>query len=169
MKHVREQISLRWWNFNSKKMSVRKYFSEENKLQIINAIRVAETNTSGEIRVHIEKHCKGNVLDRAAYIFDKLEMQKTKLRNAVLFYLAIEDHKFAILGDAGINQKVPENFWEKIKDEMAGKFQEGKFTEGLSKGIKKAGEQLTQHFPYQKDDVNELSDEISFGKDKEEK
>jgi uncharacterized membrane protein len=169
LKHAREQTNLRWWNFNPIKMSVRKYFSEENKLQITNAIRVAENNTSGEIRVHIEKHCKGDVLDRAAYIFEKLEMHKTQLRNGVLFYLAIEDHKFAILGDAGINQKVSENFWEEIKEEMAGKFREGKFTEGLSTGIKQAGKQLKQHFPYQKDDVNELSDEISFGADKEEK
>lgn len=150
-------------------MSVRKYFSEENKLQITNAIRVAETNTSGEIRVHIEKQCKGDVLDRAAYLFEKLEMHRTQLRNGVLFYLAIEDHKFAILGDAGINQKVPENFWEEIKIDMASKFRDGKFTDGLSVGIKKAGEQLKQHFPYQNDDINELSDEISFGTDKEEK
>ena len=145
-------------------MNVQKYFSEENKLQITNAIRVAETNTSGEIRVHIEKHCKEDVLDRAAYIFEKLEMHKTPLRNGVLFYLAFEDHKFAILGDAGINEKVPDNFWEEIKEEMAASFREGKFTEGLSTGIKKAGKQLKQHFPWQEDDVNELSDEISFGK-----
>lgn len=144
-------------------MSVRKYFSEENKLQITNAIRVAETNTSGEIRVHIEKHCKEDVLDRAAFIFEKLKMHKTELRNGVLFYLAIEDHKFAILGDSGINQKVPDDFWEEIKEEMARHFREGNYTEGLSTGIRKAGEQLKQHFPYQQDDVNELSDEISFG------
>lgn len=144
-------------------MSVRKYFSEENKLQITNAIRAAESNTSGEIRVHIEKHCKEDVLDRAAFIFEKLKMHKTELRNGVLFYLAIEDHKFAILGDSGINQKVPDNFWEEIKEEMARNFREGNFTEGLSSGVRKAGEQLKQHFPYQQDDVNELSDEISFG------
>lgn len=144
-------------------MSVRKYFSEENKLQITNAIRTAESNTSGEIRVHIEKHCKEDVLDRAAFIFEKLKMHKTELRNGVLFYLAIEDHKFAILGDSGINQKVPDNFWEEIKEEMARNFREGNFTEGLSSGVRKAGEQLKQHFPYQQDDVNELSDEISFG------
>lgn len=144
-------------------MNVQKYFSEENKLQITNAIRVAETNTSGEIRVHIEKRCREDVLDRAAYIFEKLEMHKTQLRNGVLFYLAIEDHKFAILGDAGINQKVPDNFWEEIKEEMGTKFMEGRFTDGLSSGIKRAGEQLKKHFPYQKDDLNELSDEISFG------
>lgn len=147
-------------------MSVQKYFTEKNKLQITNAIRVAETNTSGEIRVHIEKHCKGDVLDQAAYVFEKLEIHKTELRNGVLFYLAIEDHKFAILGDAGINQKVADDFWESIKEEMLVKFKEGMYSEGLAEGIIKAGEQLKVHFPYQKDDVNELSDEISFGKDK---
>ncbi len=144
-------------------MSVRKYFSEADKLQIKNAIRAAEMNTSGEVRVHIEKHCKEDVLDRAAYIFEKLEMHKTELRNGVLFYLAIEDHKFAILGDAGINQKVAENFWEEIKENMLSRFKEGNFTKGLSEGIIEAGNQLKAHFPYQKDDVNELSDEISFG------
>jgi len=144
-------------------MSIHKYFTEENKLQITNAIRVAETNTSGEIRVHIEKHCKSDVLDRAAYIFDKLEMQKTQLRNGVLFYLAVEDRKFAILGDAGINEKVADDFWEEIKEDVIASFKENRFAEGLSNGIIKAGEQLKAHFPYQDDDVNELSDEISFG------
>ena len=147
-------------------MSVYNYFSEEDKLQITNAIRVAENNTSGEIRVHIEKHCKGDVLDRAAYIFDKLEMQKTQLRNGVLFYLAVEDRKFAILGDAGINQKVPENFWQEIKENAITSFKDGQFAGGLSNGIIKAGEQLKAHFPHQDDDVNELSDEISFGDNK---
>jgi uncharacterized membrane protein len=144
-------------------MSVRKYFSEGDKIQIKNAIRAAELDTSGEVRVHIEKHCKGDVLDRAAYIFEKLEMHKTELRNGVLFYLAVEDRKFAILGDAGINQKVPENFWEEIKKNMLNHFKEGRFTQGLSEGIMEAGKELKAHFPYQQDDVNELSDEISFG------
>lgn len=147
-------------------MSIKEQFSDEQKLQIENAIRVAETNTSGEIRVHIEKHCKEDVLDRAAYIFEKLEMHKTKLRNGVLFYVAVDDRKFAILGDAGINQKVPENFWDQIKNEVIGKFKEGMFAAGLSDGIIKAGEQLKAHFAYQEDDVNELSDEISFGVNK---
>lgn len=147
-------------------MSVQQYFTEEDKLQITNAIRVAENNTSGEIRVHIEKHCSGDVLDRAAYIFDKLEMQKTQLRNGVLFYLAVEDRKFAILGDAGINRKVPENFWGEIKENVIDSFKESRFAEGLSNGIIKAGEQLKAHFPHQDDDVNELSDEISFGDNK---
>lgn len=145
-------------------MNVQKYFTEENKLQIANAIRVAEMNTSGEIRVHIEKYCKGDVLDRAAYIFEKLEMHKTQLRNGVLFYLAVEDHQFAILGDAGINQKVPENFWETTKELVLSKFKDVNLTEGLTSGILMAGEQLKTHFPYLKEDVNELTDEISFGK-----
>ena len=145
-------------------MSVHKYLTEKDKLEITNAIRVAETNTSGEIRVHLEKHCDGEVLDRAAYLFEKLEMHKTELRNGVLFYVAIEDKKFAILGDAGINQKVPEDFWESTKDVVIEKLKEGKIAKGLASGIIKAGEQLKAHFPYQDDDVNELSDEISFGK-----
>jgi uncharacterized membrane protein len=145
-------------------MSVQKYFTEENKLQLTNAIRVAETNTSGEIRVHIEKHCKVDVLDRAAYIFEKLQMHKTELRNGVLFYLAVEDQKFAILGDGGINAKVEDDFWECTKEAVINKLKEGLYTEGLSDGIIRAGERLKEHFPYQSNDVNELSDEISFGK-----
>lgn len=144
-------------------MSVRKYFSEKDKLQIKNAIRAAEFNTSGEIRVHIEKHCMEEVLDRAAFLFEKLEMHKTELRNGVLFYLAIDDRRFAILGDAGINQKVPANFWEEIKEDMALHFTKGDFTQGLTNGIHRAGEILKHHFPWQKDDENELTDEISFG------
>ncbi len=144
-------------------MNIRKFFTEKEKLQIKNAINAAEFNTSGEIRVHIEKHCKEDVLDRAAYIFEKLEMHKTELRNGVLFYLALDDHRFAILGDAGINQKVPDNFWEQIKEKMAAYFKEGNFAQGLTTGITMAGEELKQYFPYQKDDVNELPDDISYG------
>jgi len=145
-------------------MSVHKYFTEQDKLQITNAIRVAETNTSGEIRLHVENKCPDDVLDRAAYIFEKLEMHKTELRNGVLFYLAVEDRKFAILGDAGINQKVSDDFWESTKEKVIGYLKDGKYAQGLADGIVMAGEQLKAHFPYQEDDVNELSDEISFGK-----
>lgn len=145
-------------------MNIQKYFTEENKLQIANAIRVAELNTSGEIRLHIEKYCKGDALDQAAYVFGKLEMHKTQLRNGVLFYLAVEDRKFAILGDVGINQKVPADFWEKTKEAVLVKFKEEKLTDGLTTGILMAGEQLKEHFPYLEGDKNELSNDISFGK-----
>lgn len=139
-------------------------FTENQRQQIQQAVKNAEKNTSGEVRVHIDLYCKEDVLDRAAFVFEKLEMHKTELRNAVLFYLATEDHKFAILGDAGINQKVPKNFWDEIKLQMLTYFQERKFTEGLCRAISQAGEQLKAHFPYKHTDSNELSDEITFGR-----
>ena len=138
-------------------------FSAEQIQQITDAIKEAELNTSGEVRVHIEQKCKGDVLDRAATVFETLKMHKTEERNGVLFYLAVKDHKFAILGDAGINQKTGDQFWSEIKDKMQENFKAGSFTEGLTEGIKMAGLKLKTHFPYQSDDKNELSDEISFG------
>ena len=141
-----------------------KLFSSADKKAIVDAIKSAEVATSGEIQVHIESRCKGDVIDRAVDVFDKLKMYQTKDRNGVLFYLAVEDKKFAILGDSGINKVVPENFWEQIKEQMTIQFKAGKFTEGLIEGIKSAGNQLGTHFPYQGDsDINELPDEISFG------
>jgi uncharacterized membrane protein len=140
------------------------FFTPEEKNRILEAIRTAEKDTSGEIRVHLENHCREDVLDRASNIFAKLKMHKTEKRNGVLFYMAIADKKFAILGDAGINAVVPGNFWDEIKQEMAEYFAEGKFTEGMAKGIEKAGKALKKDFPWQKDDINELPDDISFGK-----
>ncbi|HOU97056.1 MAG TPA: TPM domain-containing protein [Bacteroidales bacterium] len=138
------------------------FFTKSEKNAILEAIKEAEKNTSGEIRVHIETRCKEDVLDRAAWIFRKLGMDKTRDRNGVLFYLAVKDRKFAIIGDAGINSKVPEGFWNQIKEIMEKNFKEGHFAEGLSEGIKLAGEKLKEYFPYNRDDINELSDDISF-------
>lgn len=145
-------------------MSVENFFTKEQKKQITDAIAKAELNTSGEIKLHVEGRCKIDVLDRAAYVFEKLEMHKTAQRNGVLFYLVVYDHKFAILGDAGINQVVPADFWDQIKETMLGFFKDGKFVDGLSTGILMAGEQLKANFPFQDNDINELSDEISFDK-----
>ena len=138
-------------------------FSQQERDQILAAIKEAELNTSGEIRVHIEKKCKKDVMDRAAAVFASLGMHKTELRNGVLFYVAFEDHKFAILGDGGINAAVPDGFWDGIKEKMLSSFKENKYAEGIAVGIKMAGEQLKSHFPYKEGDVNELSDDISFG------
>lgn len=145
-------------------MTADKFFSKLEQADIESAIKEAELNTSGEVRVHIENKLKGDVLDRAAYVFKTLEMHRTKERNGVLFYLAVESKKFAILGDAGINTKVPDNFWDSIKEKMAENFKNNEFTQGLITGIVLTGEQLKKHFPYQEDDINELTDEISFGK-----
>lgn len=144
-------------------MGASDFFTRDQKLQIENAIKEAELNTSGEIRVHIESEIIGDVLDRAAYLFEYLGMHKTEARNGVLIYLAVKSRKFAILGDAGINAKVPPDFWDKIKREMEQKFSLGKFTDGLSLAILSAGEQLKVHFPLMSNDVNELTNDISFG------
>lgn len=144
-------------------MNARNFFSKEEQGQIVEAIKAAENKTSGEIRVHLENKCKGDPLDRAAHIFAQLDMHKTELRNGVLIYMATDDRKFCIIGDAGINEKVADNFWEGITAKAIGLFKEGKFAEGMISAIAQSGEELKADFPVAEDDVNELSDEISFG------
>lgn len=136
---------------------------KKQRQRLVEAIQKAERNTSGEIRVHIENSCSEELMDRAAFLFEKLQMHKTELRNGVLFYVAMKDRVFAILGDAGINSKVPEGFWDSIKERMTLLFQNNDPVGAIETGILMAGEQLKAHFPYQADDVNELSDDISFG------
>ncbi len=143
-------------------MTSRTFFSKEEQQDIVAAIKEAELNTSGEIRVHIENHCKEEALERAAEVFYDLKMNQTAARNGILFYLAVKDRKFAIIGDEGINKNVEHDFWNDIKDEMITMFKENKFAEGLIAGILKCGKRLKEYFPYQSDDINELSDEISF-------
>lgn len=140
-----------------------RFFTREQKTRILNAIHGAELNTSGEIRLHIERVCHGEPTDRAAYLFKKLGMHKTVLRNGVLFYMSYGDHKIAILGDAGINAVVPENFWDSTLELITTRFREGDFIGGLEAGILNAGTHLKNHFPRRTDDINELPDEISFG------
>ncbi|MGB1316919.1 MAG: TPM domain-containing protein [Flavobacteriales bacterium] len=141
-------------------MKAKEYFTESRLAEIDKAIKAAEKATSGEIRLYVEDKCKEDVLDHAAFLFSELEMQKTEQRNGVLFYLAMQDRKFAILGDGGINAKVDADFWGHIKEAMVTHFINGDFAIGLEIGISMAGEALSVHFPYQKDDVNELSDDI---------
>jgi uncharacterized membrane protein len=139
------------------------FLTKDEQQVVVSAIEQAELNTSGEIRVHIEPKCKEDLLDHAAYIFERLEMHQTQLRNGVLFYVSMNPKGFAILGDAGINKKVPADFWDNIKEQVIGSFKKGAYGKGLANGIQMAGEQLKVHFPYQLDDINELSNEISFG------
>ena len=146
------------------KSTAENFFSKTEKEKLLNAITLAEKNTSGEVRVHIDSLCKEEVLDRAAFIFNKLGMKNTKLRNGVLFYLAVKSKKFAIIGDSGINSVVPENFWNDVKENIAVHFSQGEFANGLCVGIEMAGEHLKKYFPHQEDDINELPDDISFGK-----
>ena len=138
------------------------FFTREQKLQIRDAIKEAESETSGEIRVHIESRLSGNVLDRAAWIFNKIGMHATDNRNGVLFYLTLRSKEFAIIGDGGINAKVSEDFWDETRKVIQEHFRKGEYTEGLIEGILMAGRELKLHFPHKKDDTNELPDEISF-------
>jgi uncharacterized membrane protein len=144
-------------------MNALNFFSKEQKELIITAVKEAERNTSGEIRVHLDNRCKEDVMDRAAWWFARLEMHKTEKRNGVLFYLAVKDRKYAILGDTGINAVTPDDFWDNIKKKMAGHFAGADFSGGLREGILMAGLALKEKFPYRQEDVNELTDEISFG------
>ncbi|MCF8714001.1 TPM domain-containing protein [Joostella atrarenae] len=144
-----------------KSSKVEAFLSSEEEKEIVNAIRKAEKETSGEIRVHIEASSKKDPLKRANEVFHMLKMDNTKDENGVLFYVATDDKTFAIYGDKGIDRAVPEGFWNSTKDIIQTHFRNNRFKEGLVEGILKAGVELQKHFPWQHDDVNELSDQIS--------
>ncbi|PIV94469.1 MAG: hypothetical protein COW44_03870, partial [Flavobacteriaceae bacterium CG17_big_fil_post_rev_8_21_14_2_50_33_15] len=133
------------------------FLSKEEEQEIIDAIRTAELNTSGEIRVHIEKTSKTDAFNRALEVFHYLKMDNTKEQNGVLIYVAVEDKTFVIYGDKGINDVVTEDFWDSTKDIMQSHFKTGNFKQGLVEGILKAGNQLEKHFPWEHGDMNELS------------
>ena len=139
------------------------FLTQSEEQEIVQAIVVAEKNTSGEIRVHIEEHSEKAPLDRAQEVFFELKMDGTKDRNGVLFYVGVADKKFAIIGDKGIDDVVKADFWNSTKEVVIANFKENHFKKGLVDGILKAGEQLKIYFPYQSDDVDELSNEISKG------
>lgn len=142
---------------------VEAFLSIEEEQEIIAAIRIAEKNTSGEIRVHIEATSDKEHYERALEVFHLLKMNNTKDENAVLIYVAVNDKKFVVYGDKGINNVVPEGFWNSTKDVIQNHFKKGAFKQGIVEGILKAGEELKAHFPWQIDDENELSNEISKG------
>ena len=137
-------------------------FTTKEQELIANTIAEAEKATSGEIRVAVEKHCKGGAFDRATEYFAELGMDKTAQHNGVLIYLAHEDHKFAIIGDKGIDSVVPDDFWETTQIAMKAHFLSGNLAEGIVAGIALAGEKLALYFPYQSGDINELPNEIIF-------
>lgn len=142
---------------------VEDFLSKTEEAEVVEAIRLAEENTSGEIRVHIEKETSIAPIDRAVEVFSMLKMENTKDRNGVIIYVAVKSKQFAIYGDQGINEKVADDFWNTTKDIMLDHFKNGNNKQALVEGILNAGQQLKQHFPYQDDDVNELSNEISKG------
>lgn len=149
------------WRFSPKKP----FFSPEENEQIVHSIKEAEMQTSGEVRVFVESRCKYvDALDRAAEIFHKLEMEKTKLRNGVLFYIAIKDKQFAVFADSGIHKATGKDYWEKSVKEIVSLFGKESIVAGIVACIGKIGQALKTYFPYDKEiDKNELPDEIVFG------
>ncbi len=138
--------------------------SEIQQKNIVNAIHEAEELTSGEIKVHVEEHCpSANPIDRAAEVFRYLSLDKTALRNGVLFYLAYEDQKFAVIGDEGINRKVGQDFWNSTQEILRENFRIGDFENGFIRAIEETGKKLQVYFPIQGVNENELPNDISFG------
>lgn len=140
---------------------VENFLTPQEEEEVVAAIRKAELKTSGEIRVHLERKSQGDIWKRAMQVFHLLKMDNTKQDNGVLIYVAIDDHKFIIYGDKGINAVVPEDFWETTKDAIASQFRKGDFKQGLIDGILRAGKEMQEHFPWDEGDIDELSNEIS--------
>ena len=137
------------------------FLSETDEEEIVEAIRIAESKTSGEIRVHLESSLQGSIEQHVLEVFHYLKMDNTKLQNGVLIYVAIMDKSFAIYGDKGINQVVESDFWDCTKNTMQEHFKKGDFKKGLIEGVLSSGKQLQKHFPWEHLDSDELSNEIS--------
>jgi uncharacterized membrane protein len=143
-------------------MALVDFIPNDGQRRIADAITAAERHTTGEICVHVTPRCRGNVMKRAARTFNRLHLYTTKRRNAVLIFVAYEDRKFAILGDTGINDVVPEGFWDGEVEELGRFLKAGRQVDGLCEVIARIGERLSQYFPGERDDENELSNEVTF-------
>ncbi len=148
------------------KQKHKSFFTSEQQSRIVDAVQKAEQQTSGEVRIFVESKCSYvDALDRAKEIFFNLQMDKTALRNAVLFYVAVEDKQTAVFADEGIHQKTGDAYWQNAVEVMLAYFREHQLVEGLIRSVLHIGTALQQHFPYDKStDKNELPDDIVFGK-----
>jgi len=144
----------------------KEFFSKEESELIVEAIRSAEKQTSGEVRLFVERHCKFvDPLDRAAELFFALKMEQTEQRNGVLVYVATKDRQLAIFGDKGIHEKVGDRFWQAEVGKMLSHFNADNYAKGIVKVVTDIGEALRSHFPYAGEkDKNELPDDIVFGR-----
>lgn len=140
-----------------------KFFTPEEEARIIEAIRLAESGTTGEIRVHLENDAKRDALTESLAVFHRLGMHQTRDRNGVLILLELKRQEFAIIGDEGINGKVTEDFWDEERDLLQNHFRRRQFTEGLVLAIEQIGAKLQRFFPMTGDNPNELPNDISYG------
>ncbi len=142
---------------------VRRFLTEAELDAVTAAVRAAEAGTSAEIRVHLDSTCPGDALARATTIFERLGMHRTAARNGILLYVAVEDRKLAVLGDAAIHARVAGDAWARLVETLAAHFEEGRRGDGLIAAVRDAGALLRRHFPRGPDDRNELADEVSLG------
>ena len=142
-------------------MTQKEFLASLDQQRIIEAIGTAEKMTSGEIRVHIQPKAAGEIRNVAERTFERLGMTKTALRNGVLLFIACEEQRFVILGDRGIDDKVPAGFWDDIAAKLTIRFKEGQFTDGIVDAIHSAGEELRHYFPRAEGDIDELANEIN--------
>jgi uncharacterized membrane protein len=143
-------------------MHQKDFLAQLDQQQIVDAIAVAEKRTSGEIRVHIQPKAHGDIRAVAERTFERLGMTKTAQRNGVILFIACEEQRFTILGDSGINDKVPAGFWDEIAAKLTIRFKAGQFTEGIVDAIHSAGEELLHFFPRADTDVDELTNDINI-------
>jgi uncharacterized membrane protein len=141
---------------------VRGFLSPTDLHVVVRAVAEAESRTSGEIRVHLDPRCRGEPMARAVEVFERLGMTRTTHRNGVLIYLAVEDRKLAVIGDAGVHQRVDDAYWDRLRAALVAHLREGRPRDGLVAGVRDVGEVLARHFPRAPDDPNELSDEVSL-------
>jgi uncharacterized membrane protein len=141
--------------------TVRTFLSGDERERVVAAVREFERRTSGEIRVHLQERIDGSAKDEAARVFDKLGMARTRDRNGVLFFVGVRDRRFAVIGDTGIYEALPGNFWSGVVTCVEGRFANGQYAMGLIEGIRMAGTALANHFPPRPDDINELPDSLS--------
>lgn len=143
-------------------MTQNEFIAALDQPRIVGAISAAERRTSGEIRVHIQPKAGGDIRKAAERTFERLGMTKTALRNGVLLFIACEEQRFTILGDSGIDERVPAGFWDDIAAKLTIRFQRAEFTDGIVEAIERAGEQLGTFFPRAEDDVDELANDINI-------
>lgn len=145
-------------------LEVDEFLTRAERDRVRDAVRNAEKRTSGEVRVHLDAAIMEGVLDHAAFVFDDLGMKKTKDRNGVLVYVSVPSRKVAVIGDAGIHAKSGQHYWDSVLELVLSHFREGRYCDGLCAGVERIGEQLREHFPYERDDMNELDDDVSLGR-----
>lgn len=145
-------------------LTAEEFLTEGERKQVSAAIAEAELRTSGEVRVHLDDRTVDDVLEHAAFIFEELGMHRTKDRNGVLIYVSVADRKTAIIGDKGINERVPPRFWNDALGVLQLHFAAGRQSDGIREVVALVGEKLRALFPYQSDDRDELSNEVSIGR-----